>query len=104
MKSHDTHVFIETLLQIAFSATPADVLEPLLDFSDFFNNICANEQREDHLMKTHRNIPLILCKLETVFPPEFWNIMEHRPIYLAQEAYLSGPVHFFNWLKKQGED
>ena len=63
MKSHDYHVFIETLLPIAFSALPEDVLEPLVALGEFFKNLCANILREDLLMDMHSKIPLILCKL-----------------------------------------
>ena len=109
MKSHDHHVFVEALLPIAFSALPTEVLQPLSALSESFKNLCANELCKEPLMEMHRIIPIILCKLETIFPPVFWNVMEHVPIHLAQ-AYLGGPVHyrwmypferFFNWLKKK---
>ena len=113
MKSHDYHVFMETLLPIALSALPDDVLEPLVALGEFFKNLCANVIREDLLMDMHSKIPLILCKLETIFPPAFWNVMEHLPVHLAQEAYLGGPVHyrwmypferFFHWLKQKAKN
>ena len=40
------------------------------------------------LEEMNKNIAIILCKLETVFPPNFWNVMEHLPIHLAEEALL----------------
>ena len=97
MKSHDYHMFMETLLLIAFSALPDDVLELLVALSEFFKNLCANVLREDLLMDMHSKIALILCKLETTFPPAFWNIMEHLPVHLAQKAYLGGLVHY-RWM------
>ena len=81
--------------------------------SDFFKNLCTNELREDLLMEMHHTIPIILCKLETIFPPVFWNVMEHVPVHLAQETYLGGPVYYrwlypleriFNWLKKNAKN
>ena len=69
--------------------------------------------REDQLMEMHQQIAIILCKLETIFPPNFWNFMEHLPVYLAQETYLDGPVHyrwmypferFFKWLKQKAKN
>ena len=41
MKSHDCHVFMETLLPIAFGALLDDVLKPLIDLSQFFKNWCS---------------------------------------------------------------
>ena len=104
---------MEVLLPIAFSALPADVLEPLASLSAYFKNICASVLREDQLMEMHEQIAIILCKLETIFPPSFWNVMEHLPVHLAQEAYLGGPVHnrwmypferFFKWLKQKAKN
>ena len=46
------------------------------------------------LEEMNKNIVIILCKLETVFPPDFWNVMEHLSIHLAEEALLGGPVQY----------
>jgi len=97
IKSHDHHIFMEVLLSIAFSALPTEVLEPSSALSEFFKNLCANELHEDLLMEMHRTILIILCKLETIFPPAFWNVMEHVLVDLAQQAYLGGPVHY-RWM------
>ena len=67
MKSHDCHVFIETLLPIAFGAFLDDALEPLIEISQFFMNLCSITLREDVVEKMHRNITITLCKLETIF-------------------------------------
>jgi len=83
MKSHDYHVFLEALLPIAFSALPDDVLEAPVALGEFLKNLCANVCREDLLMEMHPNIVVILCKLETTFSPEFWNVIEHLPVHLA---------------------
>ncbi|XP_021762951.1 uncharacterized protein LOC110727678 [Chenopodium quinoa] len=39
----------------------------------------------------------ILCKLEKVFPPSFFNSMEHLPIHLPYEGKLCGPVQY-RWM------
>jgi len=71
IKSYGYHVFLEALLPIAFSALPDDILECLVDLGEFFKNLCANILRKDLLMDMHCKIALILCKLETIFPPTF---------------------------------
>jgi hypothetical protein len=38
------------------------------------------------------NIIEIICKLEMIFPPSFFDSMEHLPIYLPYEAKVGGPV------------
>ncbi|WMV51045.1 hypothetical protein MTR67_044430 [Solanum verrucosum] len=38
------------------------------------------------------NILVTTTKLEKIFPCGFFDVMEHPPIHLVQEAYLGGPV------------
>ncbi|CAJ2658470.1 unnamed protein product [Trifolium pratense] len=43
------------------------------------------------------DIPLILCKLERIFPPALFDSMEHVVVHLAYEARLGGPVQY-RWM------
>ena len=38
------------------------------------------------------DIPIVLCKLERIFPPSFFDSMEHLPIHFAYEARIAGHV------------
>ena len=40
---------------------------------------------------------LKLCNLEKIFPPSFFDVMEHLPDHLPDEALLSGPVQY-RWM------
>ena len=42
-------------------------------------------------------IPKILCKLERIFPPAFFDSMEHLPVHLPYEARIVGLVQF-RWM------
>ena len=84
-------------MPIAFRALPDDVLEPLVELSEYFKNICSTVLQVDKLQEMQCNIRIILCKLERVFPPGFFNVMEHLPVHLAEEAYLGGPVQY-RWM------
>ncbi|XP_058758797.1 uncharacterized protein LOC131632049 [Vicia villosa] len=97
MKSHDCHVFMECLLPIAFHSLPDLVWKPLTELSRFFKDLCCNTLRMDDLVKLDENISIIICKLERVFPPSFFDSMEHLPIHLAKEAILGGPVQY-RWM------
>ena len=48
-----------------------------------------------HVME--KNIPIILCKLEQIFPPSFFDSMEHLPIHLPYEARVGGPMQY-RWI------
>lgn len=43
------------------------------------------------------NIPVLLCDLEKIFPPSFFDVMEHLTIHLPRQAALGGPVQY-NWI------
>ena len=97
MKSHDCHVFMQCLLPVAFSALPDGVLNPIIELSQFFRDLCSTLLREDHLLSMEANIPIILCKLERIFPPSFFDSMEHLPIHLPYEVRIGGPVQY-RWM------
>jgi len=68
MKSHDCHIFMECLLPIAFSALPMHVLNPLVELSHFFKDLCSTTLRDHDLVRIEENISIILCKLWRIFP------------------------------------
>lgn len=97
MKSHDCHIFMECLLPIAFSKLPIDVLAPLVEISKYFKNLCSATLTADELIKMEHRIPKTLCQLEMIFPPGFFDSMEHLSVHLAHEARLGGPVQY-RWM------
>ena len=97
MKSHDCHVFMECLLPTAFRELPDHVWKPLTELSEYFRDLCSPTLRVDDLLVMEKNIPVILCKLERIFSPGFFDSMEHLPIHLAYEARVCGPVQY-RWM------
>ncbi|RVX02608.1 hypothetical protein CK203_016440 [Vitis vinifera] len=49
------------------------------------------------LEKLEEGIVLILCKLERIFPPAFFDVMVHLMVHLPREAKLAGPVSY-RWM------
>ncbi|XP_049360639.1 uncharacterized protein LOC125825336 [Solanum verrucosum] len=98
MKSHDCHVFMQRLVPIAFrELLPKKVWEALTEMSLFFRDVTSTVIREEDMVRLQQEIPEILCKLEHVFPPSFFDSMEHLPVHLAYEAMLAGPVQY-QWM------
>ena len=97
MKSHDCHVFMERLLSIAFAALPDQVWKPIAELSKFFKDLCSTILRVDDLVMMEQNIVVTTCKLERIFPPGFFNSMEHLPVHLPYEARVGGPVQY-RWM------
>ncbi|KAK9277062.1 hypothetical protein L1049_006601 [Liquidambar formosana] len=95
MKSHDCHVFLQQLLLIAVRGyLRKDVSTALVELSFFFKELCCRTLKVDVLERLEREIVLILCKLEMIFPPAFFNVMVHLAVHLPHETKLSGPVQY----------
>ncbi|KAK6803275.1 hypothetical protein RDI58_001059 [Solanum bulbocastanum] len=92
MKSHDCHVFMETLIPFAFSHLPERIWKPITEISLFFKDLCSGKLLESSLDKMEENILVTTTKLEKIFPCGFFDVIEHLPIHLVQEARLGGPV------------
>jgi len=97
MKSHDCHIFMECLLPVALRELSDHVWKPLTELSQYFRDLCSPTLTVENLHVMEQNIPVILCKLERIFPPGFFNVMEHLPIHLAYEARVCGPVQY-RWM------
>ena len=98
IKSHDCHVFMLRLLPVAFrEMLPESIWNALVEFSIFFKELCTTKLSVSKMMELEENIALILCKLERIFPPSFFNAMEHLPIHLPYEARVCGPVQY-RWM------
>ena len=42
-------------------------------------------------------LPTILCDLEKIYPPTFFDVMVHLAVHLSEAALLRGPVQY-GWL------
>ncbi|XP_073117096.1 uncharacterized protein [Elaeis guineensis] len=102
---HNLHPYIENdklkmpqILPVAIRGLlPKFVCEPLIELSNFFRNLCSKSLKVQDLKQLEDDIVMTLCKLETIFPPAFFDIMIHLPIHLASEAKIGGPVQY-RWM------
>ena len=92
MKSHDCHVFMERLLPIAFIALSDPILNHLTKLSIFFRDLCSIVLWKEDLVPIECNIPIILCKLEYIFPPDFFDSMKYLPIHLPYEVRVGRSI------------
>jgi hypothetical protein len=58
----------------------------------FFCQLCTKELSRTVIDKLEQIAHVLLCKLEKIFPPGFFNQMEHMILHLPREARLGGPV------------
>ena len=98
LKSHDYHIFIERLLPVVMRGfVKNEIWESLAELSYFFRVLCAKEVDRAQILQLEANIPIILCKLEKIFPPGFFNPMEHLKVHLPYQVRVGGPVKY-TWM------
>ncbi|KAK6137042.1 hypothetical protein DH2020_029215 [Rehmannia glutinosa] len=98
MKSHDCHVLLQRILPVGIRGSlNKEVCDVLAELGHFFQRLCCKKLKRTDLEKMREDICLILCKLEKIYPPAFFDVMVHLPIHLPNEALLGGPVHF-RWM------
>lgn len=97
MKSHDCHVFLQRLLPVAFDVLPEKVWKVVTEVSMFFRRLGAPRVLASEMEALQTSIVETICKLEQIFPPSFFDSMEHLPIHLPYEARVCGPVQY-RWM------
>ena len=76
---------------------PNSTWDAITELCTFFRVICSRVLRVDDLQRLQTTIVETICKLEKIFPPGFFDSMEHLVIHLAREAMLGGPVQY-RWM------
>jgi hypothetical protein len=66
----------------------------LAELSYFYRQLCAKEITVEMIQKLEKEIPVLLCKMEKIFPPRFFNPMQHLLIHLPYEAKVGGPIQY----------
>jgi hypothetical protein len=88
VKIHDSHVFMEWLLPIALRIfLPLNVWNMLIELSLLYT----------HMKKLEFEIPVLILKLEKIFPPSFFDIMEYLMVHLPYKAHVCDPVQY-RWM------
>jgi hypothetical protein len=87
LKSHDYHIIMEKLLPVMFRGYFDDVMwMVLVELSYFYRQLCANEIAVEMMQNLEKEIPVLLCKMEKIFPPGVLNPMQHLLIHLPYEG------------------
>jgi hypothetical protein len=83
LKSHGYHIWIEQLLSVMVRGYVIEhVWQVLEELSYFFHHLCAKELSRVVIDKLEQIAPMLLCKLEKIFPLGFFNLMEHMILHL----------------------
>jgi hypothetical protein len=80
---------MQTLIPFAFrDLLPKEIWDALTEISHFFRDICSSKLNVDHIERLEKNIIETIYKLEMIFPPSFFDSMEHLPVNLPFEVLV----------------
>ncbi|KAL0332930.1 UNVERIFIED_CONTAM: hypothetical protein Scaly_2194500 [Sesamum calycinum] len=86
------------LIPIAFlEMLPEHVWSALTEVSLLFQSTCSTMLDVHKLHELENSVAIILCNLEKIFPPAFFNSMENLIVHLPYEARTGGPVQY-RWM------
>jgi hypothetical protein len=98
LKSHDYHIIMERLLLVMLREyIDDDIWEALAELSYFYRQLCAKAIKKDMIEKLEKEIPVLICKLEKIFLPGWFNPMQHLLVQIPYEAKVGGPVQY-SWM------
>ncbi|XP_062109573.1 uncharacterized protein LOC133821081 [Humulus lupulus] len=98
LKSHDCHVIMQRLLAVGVHKfLPESISTTITELCNFFKQLCSRTLNVSDMEKAKDDLIVILCKMELIFPPAFFDIMIHLVLHLPDEAILGGPV-FMRWM------
>ncbi|GJV10418.1 F-box domain containing protein [Tanacetum coccineum] len=80
-----------------------DVAKPIIKLCSFFKQICSRTLMEDDMVKLESQLVDILCHLEQIYQPAFFDIMIHSVIHLPQEALKVRPIPY-RWIEFPNQD
>ncbi|KAL2471639.1 Uncharacterized protein Adt_39775 [Abeliophyllum distichum] len=93
LKSHDCHVLLQHLLPIGIRRIlKNDIFTTLVELCKFFEKLTAKTLHVNNLEQLESDVVLILCKLERIYLPAFFDSMVHLIVHLPREVRLSGLV------------
>jgi hypothetical protein len=76
VKSHDYHIFMKRLLPIMFRGyLNDDVWKALVELSHFYRQFYAKKIKNEMMEKLEKEIPVLIYKLEKIFPPGWFNLI-----------------------------
>ncbi|KAL0453664.1 UNVERIFIED_CONTAM: hypothetical protein Slati_1344500 [Sesamum latifolium] len=76
---------------------PEHIWSALTGVSLLFKSICSTTLDVHKLHELENSVAIILCNLEKIFPPAFFDSMEYLIIHLPYEARVGGPMQF-RWM------
>jgi hypothetical protein len=98
VKSNDYHIVMKIFLPVIFHGyLNDDVWKMLAYLSHFYRQLCAKEIKKKMMEMLEKEIPVLIFKLEKIFPPGWFNPMQILLVHLPYEAKL-GSSQQYRWM------
>ena len=98
LKSHDCYILMQRLLQVEVRGyLDKSISKTIIELCNFFKQVCARTLVVKDMENVENHVIQILCKLELIFPPTFFDIMIHLILHLLQKAILEWPI-YISWM------
>jgi hypothetical protein len=83
LKSDNYHIIIERLMPVMFRGYfDVDLWKIFTELSYFYRQICAKQVSKVIMQKLEKKITVLICKMEKIFPSEWFNAMQHLLVHL----------------------
>jgi hypothetical protein len=81
----------------------ANLWKMFAELSYIYRHICAKQISKVMMQRLENEIAVLVCKMETVFPPGWFNVMQHLLVQLPWEARVGGPMQLM-WMYSQDRE
>jgi hypothetical protein len=75
----------------------ANLWKVFTELSYFYRQIYVKQVSKVMMQKLEKEIMVLVCKIEKIFPPRWFNAMQHLLVHLPGEAKVGGPAQF-RWM------
>jgi hypothetical protein len=69
----------------------ADLWKIFEELSYLYMQICAKQVSKLMMQKLEKEITVLVCKMEKIFPPRWFNAMQYLLVHLPSKAKVGGP-------------
>jgi hypothetical protein len=77
-----------------------DLWKIFTELSYFYSQICAKQVSKAMMKKLEKEIVALVCKMKKIFPPRWFNVMQHLLVHLLWKVRVGGPAQF-RWMYNQ---
>nr|XP_040251541.1 uncharacterized protein LOC120968676 [Aegilops tauschii subsp. strangulata] len=93
LKTHDCHILLQRILPAGMRGLlDSDIYQAIAELGNFFRELCSKTLNRDVLAEMKKEIPVILCKLEKIFPPAFFDVMVHLAVHYLKRHCFEVPA------------